>query len=141
MTGIISTVAATLLGVADIKLSPLEDALWCVETSRQVGPIKGDGGRALGPLQIHYACWFDAVEHDPSIGGTYEDCKDLEYSIKIHRAYLSRYCKSSRLPFNRKVTDEDRAKCWNGGPSWFRAKGKKLENLNRYWSKVKEVLK
>ena len=38
----------------------------------------------------------------------------LDYSIKIMRAYLARYCTERRL--GRKPTDFDRARTWVGGP-------------------------
>ena len=76
--------------------------------------IWGDQGRSLGPLQVSKACHHDALEFDPSIGGTYLDCQHLDYSIKIMRAYLARYCTERRL--GRKPTDFDRARIWVGGP-------------------------
>ena len=61
-------------------------ALHLVETGGKRGAILGDGGRALGPLQIHRAYWQDA-----RIGGRYEDCADLDYSKRVAAAYLKRY--------------------------------------------------
>ena len=94
-----------------LEMSPLEDAIWLAETNRwtgELGPIFGDDGDACGPLQIHYACWFDAVEHDPSIGGQYRNCQDLGYSLSIFRAYMDRYGQGK--------TDRQKARIWNGGP-------------------------
>ena len=61
-------------------------ALHVVETSGRTGPIIGDGGRALGPLQIHRAYHADA-----RIGGDYARCADLDYSKRVVSAYLQRY--------------------------------------------------
>lgn len=61
-------------------------ALHVVETSGRTGPIIGDGGRALGPLQIHRAYHADA-----RIGGDYSRCADLDYSRRVVTAYLQRY--------------------------------------------------
>ena len=61
-------------------------ALHVVETSGRTGPILGDGGRALGPLQIHRAYHADA-----RIGGDYARCADLDYSKRVVTAYLQRY--------------------------------------------------
>jgi hypothetical protein len=61
-------------------------ALHIVETSGRTGPILGDGGRALGPLQIHKAYHADA-----RIGGDYSRCTDLDYSRRVVSAYLQRY--------------------------------------------------
>jgi len=61
-------------------------ALHVVETSGRTGAILGDGGKALGPLQIHKAYHSDA-----SIGGDYSRCADLDYSKRVVTAYLQRY--------------------------------------------------
>jgi len=61
-------------------------ALHIVETSGRTGPILGDGGKALGPLQIHRAYHADA-----RIGGDYSRCADLDYSKRVVSAYLQRY--------------------------------------------------
>ena len=61
-------------------------ALHVVETSGRTGPIIGDNGRALGPLQIHRAYHADA-----RIGGDYARCADLDYSRRVVSAYLQRY--------------------------------------------------
>jgi hypothetical protein len=61
-------------------------ALHVVETSGRTGPILGDGGKALGPLQIHRAYHADA-----RIGGDYSRCADLDYSKRVVSAYLQRY--------------------------------------------------
>mgnify|MGYP001232606655 FL=1 len=106
------TLISIVIGLTE--LTKYEDATWLVESSRKEGMIWGDQGRSLGPLQISKACWQDALEFDPSIGGTYLDCQHLDYSIKIMRAYLARYCTERRL--GRKPTDFDRARTWVGGP-------------------------
>ena len=46
----------------------LVKAIHKVESGGRVGKILGDNGRALGPLQIHYANWKDAISFDKSIG-------------------------------------------------------------------------
>lgn len=105
-------------------------AVHLVETGGRLGAIKGDNGLALGPLQIHYGCWKDAVEFDKSIGGKYEDCKDLEYSKKIFLAYQRRYAKFTRN------SPEQMARLWNGGLGGI----KTPKNTNQYWNKVKKHL-
>ena len=106
--------SAILLSFVLTDLTKYEDATWFVESSRKEGLIWGDQGRSLGPLQVSKACHHDALEFDPSIGGTYLDCQHLDYSIKIMRAYLARYCTERRL--GRKPTNFDRARIWVGGP-------------------------
>ena len=107
----------------------LFQALHMVETGGRLGPIKGDGGRALGPLQIHKVYWIDS-----GVPGRYEDCADLEYSKKVVRAYMARYAVQRRL--GRVPTDEDIARLHNGGPN-----GHKKSATIPYWNKVKGYLK
>ena len=106
----------------------LIDAIHMVETSGRLGAIRGDGGAALGPLQIHRGCWQDA-----NLPGRYEDCADLAYSKRVWAAYMARYATKRRL--GRPVTDEDRARIWNGGPNGY----KKTATI-KYWAKVKKEL-
>ena len=61
-------------------------ALHQVETGGALGGIKGDKGKALGPLQIHRA-----YHADSRVGGEYLRCADLEYSKNVVTAYLKRY--------------------------------------------------
>jgi len=38
----------------------------------------GDGGRAIGPFQIHRDYWVDS-----KVPGRFEDCRDVEYARKV----------------------------------------------------------
>ena len=89
--------------------------------------IVGDGGKAIGPLQIHHANWKDATDFDKSIGGKYSDCHNLEYSKKIFVAYMKRYAKDKDA--------ETKARIWNGG-----LKGPDNSSTKKYWAKVKANL-
>jgi len=82
-------------------------ALHIVETSGRTGPILGDGGKALGPLQIHRAYHADA-----RIGGDYSRCADLDYSKRVVSAYLQRYAPEAYS----KGDVETLARVHNGGP-------------------------
>ena len=82
-------------------------ALHIVETSGRTGAIIGDGGRALGPLQIHRAYHADA-----RIGGDYSRCADLDYSKRVVSAYLQRYAPAAWAAGD--VTTL--ARVHNGGP-------------------------
>jgi hypothetical protein len=104
-------------------------AIHQVETTGKTGRIYGDGRRSLGPLQISRAAWQDALKQDPSIGGTYADCKNLGYSVKIMRAYLLRH---DAAAFNRGDW-ETCARLWNSGPTWYA----KVKLTNRYWAQVR----
>ena len=110
--------------------SKLCDAILQVETGGHPDPANavGDGGRSIGPLQISLACWMDAVEHTPSIGGVYADCKDLDYAKKIFHSYLDRYA-----VFGDPL--EVLARIWNGGPNGFKKRA--TEN---YWGRVEAAM-
>jgi len=90
--------------------------------------LVGDNGKAIGSFQIWRTYWHDAVEHDKTIGGKYEDCKNDEYAKRIILAYWDRYA-----PKN--ATDEQLARIHNGGPQ-----GWKNSNTIKYWNKVKKEL-
>jgi len=82
-------------------------ALHIVETSGRTGPILGDGGRALGPLQIH-----KSYHKDSRVAGDYSRVSELDYSKRVATAYLKRYA-----PAAWKAGDvEILARVHNGGP-------------------------
>lgn len=95
----------------------------------QVRP--GDGGKAIGPLQIHKSYWHDAVQSNPSLGGSYSDCKGWDYSVRVMRAYLMRYAPDALASKDWHIL----ARVHNGGPTGHSEKATK-----KYWSKVKKVL-
>ena len=127
-------IAAILATPPMSTMSSLEDAIWAVETGRSGGPVVGDGGAALGPLQIHECCWQDVRLEDEE----YSDCSSLAYSLVVFRRYMGRYATEGRLG---EVTDESRARIWNGGPRAPWATGQKKANLDRYWGRVKAAMK
>ena len=86
----------------------------------------------LGCYQIRECFWIDALEHDPDIGGEYEDVIDREYAEKVIYAFWDRYATEERL--GRPVTDEDRARMHNGGPNGY----KKTATV-KYWNKIKAI--
>lgn len=82
-----------LASLATARAAPPEAfwrALHHVETSGRLGPIKGDNGAALGPLQIHFKYWKDS-----GVPGQYADCADLVYSRRVVTAYLRRYARAA----------------------------------------------
>ena len=125
------TMAVMILGLmtGTTEAKDLIDAIHMVETGGRLGPIRGDGGDALGPLQIHRACWIDA--RMPS--GTYADCSNLGYAKQVFARYMERYATERRL--GRPVTDEDRARIWNGGPNGYKKKA-----TVAYWTKVRKEM-
>jgi hypothetical protein len=107
----------------------LFNALHMVETGGRLGPITGDNGAALGPLQIHEVYWRDARMPD----GTYSDCADLSYAKRVVTRYMARYATERRL--GHPVTAEDIARIHNGGPN-----GYKKRATIKYWEKVRKEL-
>jgi hypothetical protein len=101
-------------------------AIHMVETRGRVGAIVGDGGEALGPLQIHLSYWEAA-----KVSGAYTNCADLNYSIKVMTAYLNRYAPKSVQSNNYQVL----ARVHNGGPL-----GYKSPATLGYWKRVKKYL-
>ena len=121
-------VMVLLMGADAIAQSDrLLDAIEQVESGGRVNAV-GDNGKAIGPFQIHRVYWQDAVEHDPSIGGSYSDCRDPQYARRIVRAYMDRYAP-------RGASDEVLARIHNGGP-----KGHRKDATIKYWVKVRKRL-
>ena len=82
-------------------------ALHIVETSGRTGPILGDGGKALGPLQIHRG-----YHQDSRVAGDYSRVSDLNYSKRVATAYLKRYAPEAWAAGD----VETLARVHNGGP-------------------------
>lgn len=104
--------------------------LWAlnhVEASGQhVNVVPGDGGAAIGPFQIHRVYWLDS-----KVAGSYTQCTNYDYSVKVVTAYLNRYCHSA-------VAARDWETCariHNGGPA-----GASKKVTLSYWKKVKRYL-
>ena len=107
MKKIIAFLLLCLTTASAANFAQFTRAIHLVETSGRLGPTVGDGGRALGPLQIHRACWQDS-----RVGGRYEDVADLATATAVLRAYLTRYAPAA-------LASEDWTTCarvWNGGP-------------------------
>ena len=82
-------------------------ALHIVETSGRTGPIVGDQGRALGPVQIHRG-----YHADSRVAGDYSRVADLAYSKRVATAYLKRYAPEAWAAGD----VETLARVHNGGP-------------------------
>ena len=103
----------------------LLDAIRQVESGGR--DLTGDGGKAIGPYQIHRRYWQDAVRLDPSLGGTYNDCRREQYARRVVRVYLAHYGKGK--------SNEDMARIHNGGPTGHRKRA-----TVGYWTKIRRVL-
>ncbi len=128
---IISTIVLLSNGLIAQVPNELLKALHQVESSGRYGAIIGDGGRALGPFQIHKGYWQDATDYDKSIKGKYSDCADYDYSVKVINAYIKRYAKSAVATRN----FEKIARIHNGGPLGYTNK-----NTLKYWKKVEVAM-
>ena len=102
-------------------------ALHLVETSGRYGPILGDNGRSLGPLQISRAYFTDS-----RVGGTYEQVTDLGFARKVVTAYLQRYAPQAWAAGDVVTL----ARIHNGGPAGDR----KAATVN-YGAKVQRLCK
>jgi hypothetical protein len=102
-------------------------ALHIVETGGRTGPILGDGGKALGPLQIHRG-----YHQDSRVAGDYSRLADLEYSKRVATAYLKRYAPEAWA----KGDVTTLARVHNGGP-----KGHLKPATKGYAAKVKALTK
>ena len=107
------------------------DAIRQVESGGRDAPPDGDGGRSIGPYQIQRAYWQDAQAYDPSLGGTYQDCRKRAYAERVIRAYMQRYIKAEW-----ELLDAERiARTHNGGP-----RGASKTSTIAYWKKVQAEL-
>ena len=102
-------------------------ALHLVETSGRHGPILGDNGRSLGPLQISRAYFTDS-----RVGGTYEQVVDLGFARRVVSAYLQRYAPQAWAAGD----VETLARVHNGGPQGATKQatvnyGKKVARLSK----------
>ena len=103
--------AALLLALCATSHAAPPESFWRalhqVETSGRHGPIVGDGGKALGPLQIHRG--FHA---DSRVAGPYERVADLVYARRVATAYFKRYAPQAWAAGD----VETLARIHNGGP-------------------------
>ena len=77
----------------------------------------GDGGRAIGPLQIHREILLD-VNRRFGTRFTHGGMTNRTNALAVLDRYLWLYAQPSRL--GRPVSNEDRARIWNGGPDGWR---------------------
>ena len=110
-------------------------ALECVESGYNTNAI-GDGGKAVGCLQI----WTIVVDDCNRIEGkkrfSYEDRHDRTKSYQMARIYLEYWGTKYEARTGRKATNEILARIWNGGPN-----GWKNTNTKIYWKKVNNKLR
>lgn len=121
------------LSMSSVLLNILIPILIQIE-SNGVSNAIGDGGDAVGVLQIHESVILD-VNRVNGTGFTLEDRLNPQKSILIARLYLIYWGIQYQKTTNQPPTLEVYARIWNGGPNGW----KKTATLD-YWLKVKEIL-
>jgi hypothetical protein len=111
--------------------SPLIAAIEQIESTGNPNAV-GDNGAAYGILQIHRGVVED-VNRVYHLKWEHRDMFKPVYARMVFHRYMEIYCTEKRL--GRPVTDEDRARIWNGGPNGW----EKKRTVN-YWLRVKNVL-
>ena len=104
-------------------------AIMMVESggNMHVGP--GDGGRAIGPFQIH-----EAYLQDSGRPYQHREMQDPHKAIDVIDAYMRRYATPERKP-DGMTWEEFVARIHNGGP-----RGHERDSTLGYWARVKKVL-
>ena len=123
------TIALLLVLAAPFRTPAIVDTLDAIEQVESGGrtDLVGDGGKAIGSMQIWRVYWKDAVEFAPWLRNrTYEDCTRRGYARLVVLAYLTRY--GARTP-------EQMARIHNGGPQ-----GAAKKATLGYWKKVRSHL-
>lgn len=106
-------------------------AIRFVESSNRADVPDGDGGKAIGPYQIWFVYWQDAIAAEPSLGGTYQDCRDREYAERVIGAYMRRWVPDAWRAGEAEVL----ARVHNGGP-----RGPQNPKTDGYWRRVRGQL-
>jgi len=107
-------------------------ALHYAESRGKTNRIKdGDGGRAIGPFQIHKIYWKSAMEFR-NLGGTYQDCRKYDYSVKVVNACMERWASEHIKAGNWEAV----ARIHTGGPN-----GWKRNTTKRYGAVVTNHMK
>jgi hypothetical protein len=106
-------------------------AIRFVESGHRSNPPDGDGGLAIGPYQIHEVYWRDALRACPSLGGSYQDCRDRTYAERVITAYMDHYAAAAW----ERGDAEAIARTHNGGPT-----GPQRASTLGYWRKVRAAL-
>jgi hypothetical protein len=112
-----------------MNITNLITALIAVETGGCRNPDQaiGDGGRALGPLQIHR----EVVQDVNRLTGASYRHQDM-----TNRAKARAVCQKYLEHYGRGATTEQLARRWNGGP-----RGDTKAATLPYWRKVEAALR
>ena len=137
MSGTIVATGSTIAIKKTIAL--LLPILAAVESGNNPAAI-GDGGRAVGSLQIHKSYWTDACE-SLGVNWPYSYAKDPDYAVKAAEAYLVRYGRAYENKYGKPATMEILSRLHNGGPEGANPKKKKkYAATSIYWAMVKKKI-
>lgn len=120
---------ARAVGPSSAQLDALLEALRWVESGGHKNGGRGatgDGGRAIGPYQIHRSYFVDA-----RVAGRYEDCRDPAFARRVVIAYWQRWCPEALALRDLELL----ARVHNGGP-----RGDRKSSTLGYWKKVERRL-
>jgi hypothetical protein len=100
---------------AAVKPNDIERLLGAITRieSQCIHNAVGDGGRALGVYQIHFAYWKDGTKF-LGVDWPHRDATDPKKARRVVKAYLLHYGKGKSLV--------DMARIHNGGPCGYRKK-------------------
>jgi len=113
-----------ILQEGSIWLDELIEKIWLTESSGRLDPPAGDGGRAVGPLQIH-KCVIDDVNRRYRTNFSYADRRDLHKSKQIAKLYVTMWLDIHK--------QEIAARIYNGGP-----RGWQKKTTDEYWQRVQK---
>jgi hypothetical protein len=101
------------------------DKLWQRESSRRLNPLDGDGGDAVGPLQLHIGVLIDVNKYYGT-NFTPQDRRDYAKSRQIALMYINMW-------LNKNV-EEIAVRIFNGGP-----RGWQKKTTDAYWDEYKKL--
>lgn len=110
-------------------IQPLIEALMSIESNYNPNAV-GDGGKAVGILQIHPIC-VDDVNRIYGTSFEYTDRLDINRSYRICYLYLNHWGKHYEQSTNQLISPYILAQIWNGG-----AKGWSKTSTRPYAVKV-----
>ena len=129
MTSLTAFLIVCQLGATTDPFPRTLKAILLVESGGDPNAV-GDGGRAIGPYQIHRAYWSDATRL-LGVSWPYSDARDPLKAAAAVRAYTEHYARHYRKPW----TAETIARIHVGGP-----RGPFRKSSIPYWKKVKYFL-
>jgi hypothetical protein len=109
----------------DARWDEILYTLWEIESGcADQAPDGADG--EIGPLQISRPYWEDS-----RVGGNFENCRDLAYSLRVVRAYMERWVPDAWEAADAEVI----LRTHNGGP-----RGAQRDSTLDYWLRAKRLM-